>query len=227
MKSDKTFASMNHTIMKTIHQIGRLILCLICVNAALTAHAKDWKSASLDDGKIAVQYNISKRTDKNGKKVPLIEYRATTTENLSLGTCLTLMKDVAQHMQFTGDDFSETILTPSANVWVIYYFKKGGGPLSDSDSVVKMTLTEDAEAKTAVFTQTAAPALLEDKNVKRMTYYDVTYTFKAIGNAQVEITMTAHMSPPMKVPLWMINMAFPDAAGKTLRKFVELARKQG
>jgi hypothetical protein len=88
-----------------------------------------------------------------------------------------------------------------------------------------MTFSEDTVNKIAIFTITAAPSLFDKKSVRRVTYYNETYTFKDMESGNVEITVAAKMSPAFKVPLWMIKTAFPDAAFDVVRKFLKLAKK--
>jgi len=182
------------------------------------------KEATTRDGAMTVSYNISNRVDENGDTVPLIEYIATTRENVSMEECISVMKDAAKHKEFQGDDVSDKIRTVSATEWVLYYFTKGGGPFPDSDVVSLMTFSEDAVRGTASFSITAAPDLsARKKNVRRFTLYTMLYTFKDAGNGMVDITVSARMSPVFSVPAWMINAAFPDAAFDVLRKFTQLA----
>ncbi len=88
-----------------------------------------------------------------------------------------------------------------------------------------MSFSEDAAENTAVFTLTAIPSLLEKKDAKRLTYSFETYTFKDLGNGYVEVTVALKRSPPYKVPLWIIQLAFPGAAADTLRKIVKLTKE--
>lgn len=223
MNSTNKTARIN--VMKNTLQTGFFILCMIFKITNILAQTEEWKTAKLDDGKITVQYNISTRTDEKGDEVPLIEYIAKTTDSVSMRKCISLMKDVSKHKEFTGDNVSEKVQTISENEWVVYYYSNSPWPLPDNDCVQKMTISEDTTEKTALFTFIAAPTMFDKKNVKRITYQDTTYAFKDLGNGKVEVTTTMKITPPMKVPHWMIKANFPGEPAKVVRKFVKLAKE--
>lgn len=226
MNTYKKTVRMICNTMQNTRPISLIILCLMCLNITIVAHAKDWKTETLDDGTITVQSKISKRTDDNDEKVQLIEYIVTTTtDDVSLQSYLALLKDVSKHHVFQDDKESKIVKTISEYEWIVYYYTDAPWPFSDSDCVAHMTFAEDPMEKTAVFTFTAAPDMFEKQKVKRMTYYNMTYVFKDVGNGRVEITITAQMSPTERVPGWMISAAFPDAAADVVRKVVKLAKE--
>ncbi len=225
MGSTKKTTRIIINVMKNKVQIGLIILGLIFLNTDIFARTKGWKTEKSKDGKITAKYKISKRTDKNGDKLPLIEYTSTTIDGISMQNCISLIKDVSKHKEFEGDDVSKKIKTISENEWIIYYYTKGPGPFPDSDCVLKMTFSEGTTGKIAVFNVTAAPSMFEKTKARRFTYYNYMYTFKDLENGKVEVTLTVKMSPPFKVPLWMVRAAFPDGAFKTLRNIVKLAKR--
>ena len=97
-------------------------------------------------------------------------------------------------------------------------------PLHDSDCVAVLSFSEDAARGTAVFTLTAAPERMETRNVKRMSVFNIVYSFQDLGNGTVEITVTGRTSPPVDVPLWLIKSAFPEVSAEGLRKLVKMAK---
>jgi len=171
-----------------------------------------------------VQSNISNRTDENGDKVQLIEYIATTTASVSMQNCISVLKDVSKHKEFQDDKVSKIVKTISDHEWVVYYYTDAPWPMPNSDTVALMNFSEDATKKTATFTFTAAPSMFEEKGVKRMTYYNVTYAFKDVGNGNVEMTMTSKMSPVIKAPGWMIGRWFPEGPADILRGILKFAK---
>lgn len=198
---------------------------IIAAGANMIAEGTEWKTAILDDGKITVKYNISEYADENGDTKILIQDNTTMTDRLDYEKCISMMKDVSQHAKFMGDFSSEVIKRISDNEWLVYYYTKNPWPIADSDCVATMILSEDPSMKTAVFTFTAAPELMDTKNrVSRMNYYNITYTFKDTGNGNVEIIETGKTNPPMKVPLWLVRSAFPETPVSMIRKFALLVR---
>jgi len=197
--------------------------CLIALGASGNAQADGWKTAMLDEGRISVQYRISERRTQSGDTVPLIEDITTTLADVSMRDCVALMKDPSRHKDFMGDFSSESIKAISDNEWLVYYYTKNPWPIPDSDCVAIMTCTEDAERGTVVFTLSAAPEMAESRKVKRMSYYDVRYSFKDRGNGSVEIVVSGRSSPPVEVPRWMIMSAFPGAPADGVRKLIKSA----
>ena len=203
----------------------RIICALACAILAVAAlAAQDWKTARLDDGKISVRYRISERNSESGDKVPLIEDISTTIAEVNLSSCVSLMKDLPKHKDFTGDYSSEVIKVISGNEWIIYYYTRNPWPIPDSDCVAIMSFSENTERGTADFKLSAAPDLLEGRKVNRMSFFDFAYSFRNLGNGTVGIVVTGRTSPPVKVPLWLINSAFPGAPADGIRKFVKLAK---
>lgn len=203
-----------------------IILFMICLIPNLFSHSKEWKTKNIDGGKIMVKYCISERIDEKGKKVPLIEDIVKSTDSLNILDCIALMKDVSRHKEFTGDYISEKVGIISDNEYIVYYFSKNPWPIANSDCVANMKFSEDKVEKTAVFRFTAAPSEYKTGNVKRMTYYDITYSFKDLGNGTVEITETGKTTPPVDVPLWIIKSAFPGAPASSMRKLVKLSKEK-
>lgn len=211
--------------MKNTIQIILFLFCIVFINTNLFAQTDDWTIVKTKDDKITVKYNISNRTDENGDIVPLIEYSVTTVDSVSMQNCISVLKDVSKHKEFHGDDVSIKIKAITENEWILYYYIKGMGPIPDFDCVVKMTISDDKLRKMAVFTLIAAPLQFEKKDVKRFTYYNETITFKDLENGNVELTVTSKVTPPIKVPVWMMKAGFPDTAYDVVRKIVKLAKE--
>lgn len=201
-----------------------LTIFLIFLGADLFSQTQDWKTENSKDGTMTVKYKVSKRFDEKGESVPLIEYVTTSTEKVSMEKCFSIIKNISMHKIFQGDDISENTKTISDNEWILYYMTKGFGPFPDSDSVSRMTFSEDVTQKTGVFSIIAEPTESENKKIKRITYYNMSYAFEDLGNGTTAITITASMSPAFSVPVWMINSSFPSAAFDVMKKFVELAK---
>lgn len=202
-----------------------LLAFAMFLSAEAAAQAKDWKTVKSDNDAFTTRYLISERTEENGQRVPLIEYEVTTTAAVRMEDCVALMKDVPRHKALGIADASKEVGSTDGNESVVYYYLNAPWPLPDSDIVVRMAFAEDAAEKTAVFTQVAAPSLYEPKKVRRFKHYDMAYRFKDLGEGRTEVTLTASMSPAMKVPQWMLKAAFPESAVKVVRNIVKLAGK--
>ncbi|MBD3356852.1 MAG: hypothetical protein GF363_06830 [Chitinivibrionales bacterium] len=198
---------------------------MISTIAVAFAAAPKWKTGTSKDGKITAIYRIGHRIDENGKRFPLIEYRATTIDNVSMQRCIAVMKDVSNHKEFHDEEISKTVKTVSDNEWIIYYYNEGAGPFPNSDAVYRMKLSEDSSSGSAVFTLGAEPTMHEAKEAKRIRYADISYEFKDLGNDTTKVTIATKMSPPFKVPAWILKAAFPKVAFTIVRNFVTYAKE--
>ena len=202
---------------------GLVGLLFVSLAPSASAQTSKWQTGTADDGQILVKYSVSERANEGGVQVPLIEYVATTTARVSMHRCVELLKDPARHKEFMGDERSETVASVSDNEWVVYNYYGAPWPFPDNDRVTRIKLAEDPTRKKAVFSFSAAPSLLEQRKVKRVTYYSALYTLEEREPGTVALTLAMKMSPPNKAPLWMIRTAFPGAGADILRKLVKLA----
>lgn len=209
-------------------QIGITMLCIIFFNISILAQTKEWKNAKNKDGKITTKYKISSRTNERGEEVPLIESVTNATEKISMGKCISLMKNVPKHKDFHGDSSSELIKTISEKQWVVYYYTEGTSFSPNADGVYTMNFDDDKLGRTTTFTLNAEPTMYEKKgkDVKRVTYLNEVFTFKDLGNGLVDITTTVRMSPAFPVPTWIMKMSFPAPLFEVMEKFIKLAHDE-
>ena len=196
------------------------------MNANVFSQTNEWKTEKNKDGKVTVKSNISRRTDEKGDVVQLIAYSATTRERVNISNCISVLKDVSNHKYFLDEKESKMVKTISDNKWVIYYYFDSPWPMPDADCVVHMIFTEDVAKRTATFTLTAAPTLFEKKEIERMTYYNVTYVFKEVGDDEVEMTTTAKVTPVVQAPDWMVRSFFPEGPADILQRILKLAKNK-
>jgi len=208
--------------MNLVKLIIGIILTFISSN--IFAQASDWTTEKTEDGTITVTSKISKRTDHLDGEVQLIEYVATTTANVSLQSCISIMKDISKHKEILNEEVSEMIETISDNEWLVYYYFDAPWPIPNSDCVTKMSFSEDLINKEATFTIIAEPSTYGLTNVKRLTYYNVFYTFKDLENGTVEITSTAKLTPAVQAPEWVVKNFFPNGPARYLQRLLDLAK---
>jgi hypothetical protein len=209
--------------MRNKTQKGFLLINLIFLSTNIFGQTKEWKTEKAKDGKTVVKSAISKRTDERGKAVQLIEYIATTTANVSLSNCISVLKDVTKHKIFIDEKETNLVKAISDSEWIVYYYFNAPWPMADADCVIKMVSSEDPVNTTTTFTLTAAPTLFEKKEVQRITYYNVIYQFKSIGDDKVEMTVSAKISPVVQAPAWLVRGFFPDGPADVLQKILTLA----
>lgn len=203
---------------------GIIILISIFISTNIFAQSTDWKTEKSEDGKITVVSKISKRIDEEANEVQLIEYIATTTANVSMQSCISIMKDISKHKDILNESVSEIVRIISDNEWLIYYYFDAPWPLPNSDCVSKMNFSEDLSNGMVTFTLTAEPSMYDKKDVKRLSYYNITYTFKDIGNGKVEMTSTAKLTPVIQAPEWIVREFFPNGPARYLQRLLVLAK---
>ena len=200
-------------------------LCVFFASASATAQGTEWRTATVDAGKVTVTWRVTARTNERGEEVPLIEYRASASAPLRMEKAIALLQDASRHHEFMGDKTSERVAIISDTECVIHSRYGAPWPFPDNDRVTRMTTAEDTDKKTVTFTFTAEPTAWKETGVKRVTFFNQIYTIKDVGGGKVELGLETKMSPPNPVPLWMIRAAFPGAGADPLRKFIELAAK--
>lgn len=206
-------------------QIGLIILSMILLNTNIFSQTDGWKTEKTKDGKITVRSRISERTNEMGDEVQLIEYVATTIASVDIQNCISVLKNVSKHKEFTFDDVSKKVKTISDNEWIVYYYTDESWPMSGNDCVAKMIYSEDETNKTTTFTLTAAPSMFEKKDVERMTYYNVKYAFEDLENDKIKMIIDGEMSPVVQAPNWMLRAWFPEGPADALRGIITLANK--
>lgn len=209
--------------MKDRAQITLIIVSVFLLNAILIAQTKEWNIEITGDDSITVKSRIAERIDEKGDEMQLIEYTATTTASVSLHNCISVLKEVSNHKEFTDDEVSQKVETLSDHEWVVYYYTNPPWPVPDNDCVARMSLSEEESQRTAIFTLSAAPSMYEMKDVRRMTYYEVTYEFKDLGKGKIEMTVASKSSPTVQFPAWMISAWFPEGPADILRTIIRLA----
>ena len=87
-----------------------------------------------------------------------------------------------------------------------------------------MTSYEDIKEKVAAYSLTATPSMYERTDEDRLSYYNITYAFKDLGDGNVEITIDGKMSPMIDIPLWILRRSMPSHPAEVLEKIIELAK---
>jgi len=212
---------MNITILQST-----LLAWIVSLGANLSAQTDEWKTALSKNGKITAKYNFSSRINEDDDKVPVVKTITTTTESIGIDNCIALMKNIAKHKDFRGEKSSKLINKISENEWSIYYYNDGMLLTPAVDGSYRMIFEEDRKNKTATFTLTADPTLIEKTDMARLTYAKEIYSFKEVEGNQLEITIKTTVSPGFKVPFLMMKKAFPRKSFEHMEKFLEAAKKE-
>lgn len=194
-----------------------LLAAAVAVGDA-SAQGKDWKTAKLDDGKLTVRYKVAKIDES-----PRIDYVASTVDKSSLQSFVSLMKDVSKHKDFNDDESSRTVKVISDSESVVHYAFNVPWPFPKSDLVARFKVSEDPAEKRATFTLAASPDEYKTSAKNRSTHHHTVYEFKEEEDGNVRITITASLSPPFDVPLWMVKSSFPDTPADLIHRISKLA----
>ena len=198
-------------------------ILLLILSYGFSYAQDDWNKQMSKDKKVEVWSKIKKEKNEAGNSEQIVEYISTTTANASIADCISVMKNIDLHKEFYEDtELSEKIEDISENEWLIYYYMDAPWPLPNSDVVIQMKFHENKEEGTAIFEGFAAPNLYEDKDVRRMTFNDISYTFKKIDEEHVSIRIHSIFSPVVNVPDWMVNSWFPKGPAEISASIVKL-----
>lgn len=209
-------------LQSTIFTFGMILVVFLSTNAV--AQTNTWKTTYRDQGRIKVQYFVSERTNEEGNKVPWIKYTAVAIAKINVNKSIVLFSDPTEYGKLIGLETCEKIKSISDNEWVNYSTASPGWPIADFDWVARMTFSKNANTRTVKFTSTAEPDFIERTKFKRITFDNESYTFKDLGNGEIEITINLEETPAVKVPGWLLKMAVPGNAADLLRKIIKYSK---
>ncbi len=195
-----------------------------CVHMSIQAQTDNWKTERSKDGRVEVNSLIKTVENSAGDKVQIVEYESTMiSEAVNLPQCIALMKNVALHKDFLQDtEQSYKIKDLSEDTWSVYYYINSIWPLPDTDCVAKVIYKQENE-KTVSFTSISTPNDFEQKEVERMVLNDAKYTFEALADNTVKITIWVKFQPVINAPKWMLNTWFPKGPATMMYKLEKVA----
>jgi hypothetical protein len=193
----------------------------------MAGQGDDWKKQTSKNGKIEVLSNFYEEIDQEGNSYQIIEYIVSTTTNLTLDKCTKMMNNVSLHKYFYKDTEESRVLeTLSDSTWIVYYYIDSSWPLPDSDTVCKMTRTEDKEGKMVQFDINAVSGMYEMKDVRRIELSKTSYIFKRISNNKINVTIRSKFAPVVNVPTWLIKTWLPDGPIEIIENIISLSVQQ-
>lgn len=208
-----------------IKYIVSLIALVLFLNNSTYSQETEWIKKTSKDGSIEVKYRIYKANNEQGEDAQVIEYEASTTRELPLENCISMMKDVSKHKDFSDDtEESYKINDLSETECLIYYFIDAPWPMPNADCVSKMTSIE--EESMAKFEIMGMPDSYEMKDVKRMRVSAASYTFEKIQGNKVKITVYSGFSPVAAAPQWLVKTWFPEGPVDIMNNIIELIEEQ-
>ena len=212
--------------MKHIVKTGLAVLCSLLFSTSVHAQREGWKQDQTKDGKVQVSYNFLEHKDEKGKKYNVLEFEAVTVGEVSLESCLKVLKDDSRHKDFMEDtEHTERIKDLSEDEWLSYYLLKKHWPMPVSDVVTRYQLEEDRENNSYILHGFPAPDMYPDQGVERMRHSFSTYTLRDLGNGQTEVTMYSSSIPLASIPKMLLATWIPGGPAKMVNGIVRLAQE--
>ena len=210
--------------MKHSVKTGLIVLCSLLLNVSAHAQRDGWKQDKTKDGKVLVSYNFVEHKDEKGKKYNVLEFEAVTTAEVSMESCLKVLKDDSKHKDFMDDaEHTERIRDLSEDEWLTYYLLKKHWPMPVSDVVTRYKLEEDSEKRSYTLTGFPAPDMYPDQGVERMRHSYSTYTLTDLGNGQTEVMMYSSSVPLASIPKMLLATWIPNGPADMVNGIIRLA----
>ncbi|MBB3697147.1 hypothetical protein KMW28_21125 [Flammeovirga yaeyamensis] len=185
--------------------------------------AQEWTTEKTENGSITVKSRVISQ-EKNGKKSQVVEYEATTITDVKIENLLAVLKDASKHKYFSEDTEESKKLKDLPNgEWLVYYFVDAPFPMPNNDLIVKMKEINNNGIISLI--GEAAPSLYKMENVKRMTYYNISYHLKDLENGQSELKTTVSMTPVAKAPDFLVRTWLPDGPSDIVKNIIIEAKK--
>ncbi len=213
--------------MKHSVKTGLIVLCFLLLNASVNAQRDGWKQDKTKDGKVLVSYNFAEYKDEKGKKYNVLEFEAVTFAEVSMESCLRVLKDDSQHQDFMDDaEHTERIRDLSEDEWLSYYLLKKHWPMPVSDVVTRYKLEASPENSRYTLTGIPAPDMYPDQGVERMRHSYSTYTLRDLGNGQTEVMMYSSSVPLASIPKMLLATWIPNGPADIVNGIIRLALEE-
>jgi len=210
--------------MKHILKAGLIVLLTLILSVGVNAQRDGWKQDKTKDGKVLVSYNFLEHKDEKGKKYNVLEFEAVTTAEVSMESCLKVLKDDSKHKDFMEDaKHTERIRDLSEDEWLTYYLLKKQWPMPVSDVVTRYKLEKDPENKSIILTGFPAPDMYPEQGVERMQHSYSTYTLTDLGNGQTEVMMYSSSVPLASIPKMLLATWIPNGPADMVNGIIRLA----
>jgi hypothetical protein len=201
-----------------------IVLCFLLLSIQAYAQRDGWKQDKTKDGKVLVSYNFAEYKDEKGKKYNVLEFEAVTAAEVSMESCLKVLKDDSKHKDFMDDaEHTERIRDLSEDEWLSYYLLKKHWPMPVSDMVTRYKLEANSENSRYTLTGIPAPDMYPDQGVERMRHSYSTYTLRDLGNGQTEVMMYSSSVPLASIPKMLLATWIPNGPADIVNGIIRLA----
>lgn len=160
--------------------------------------ASAWK-LELDEESIQVYTRTTTEND-------FVEFKGVTKLKTSLNSIVSLLEDTDACIQWVYKCINEQtlkIISPSEKYDYLLF---DGSPLSDRDSIVHITRTQDIKSKTVTFTITGVPDFIPEKqDIVRVPMINESWTLEPDNNGNTIITLKNISNPGGIIPYFITN----------------------
>jgi len=213
--------------MKYTVKTGLIVLCSLLITVSVNAQREGWKQDKTKDGKVLVSYNFADHKDEKGKKYNVLEFEAVTSAEVSMESCLKVLKNDSRHKDFMDDaKDTERIRDLSEDEWLSYYLLKKHWPMPVSDVVTRYKLEANPENSSYTLTGIPAPDMYPDQGVERMRHSYSTYTLRDLGNGQTEVMMYSSSVPLASIPKMLLATWIPNGPADIVNGIIRLAQEE-
>ncbi|KAF1027766.1 MAG: hypothetical protein GAK37_02365 [Pseudomonas sp.] len=193
------------------------VLCGFTVLFAGAAHAEDWQVAKDEDG---IKVSLSEIAGSKYKA-----YRGVTTIKAPVAKIQALQENAVEACSWIHECKSQKLLKQDGDVAYTYTQFKAPFPVTDRDSILKITTTKTADG-TVTRQLLEVPAYQpEVKGYVRVAQVDGYWKLVPKGDNLTEVTYQVHTEPGGSVPSWLANKFVVDAPFNTLKALREHAEK--
>ena len=146
--------------------------------------------------------------EKTKEDIPLTAYETTTVVNVTMGNCISAVKDMVRDLEFLNSKEQKRRAQLTNNDWTVDYEFEALWPVSKSFEKGKIGLGENRIKKEAYLSVTIFLSALKENRKKSHTGYKVLHVFKDLGNNGVEVTTKVKIFPLAQAPNWLLNDFF-------------------
>ncbi|WP_139263220.1 SRPBCC family protein [Flammeovirga pacifica] len=185
--------------------------------------AQEWDIDKTENGSITVKSRVFNQ-ENDGKKSQIVQYEASTIADVDISQLLKVIKDASKHKYFSEDTEESKKLRDLPNgEWLVYYLVDAPFPIPNNDLIVKMSMIEGVDEVSLY--GTAVPDMYKMEDVKRMTYYNISYEIKKIEDGKSELITKVSMTPVTKAPDFLVKTWLPDGPSDIVKNIIIEAKK--
>jgi hypothetical protein len=198
------------------------LLVFICLLFQISVKSQeDWVLKKDKDG-IKV---FSKKTEK----FKINEIKVESTFDGRISQLAAVLLDVSNHGHWVYRSAKSQLLKMLSPASLLYYSETYcPWPFENSDLVMQLTITQNAENKVMMIEVKNIEGYLPDKKgIVRLKYLRTTWTVTPLPNNQFKVDYKIQVDPGVSVPAWLLNIFTINGPYETfvnLKKEIKLPR---